>query len=729
MTRAGLWGILLACGLLQACPAHAQDKTQQQTGDKIPVLLQADEITYDRDLGVVTARGHVEIARGDRVVHADTVSYNEKAQTVTASGNVSLTDEHGNTVFADYVELTKDLKEAAIESIRMLLSDKSRLAANSGKRTGGNLNEFNYAVYSPCQLCAEDPTRAPLWQIKAVKVTYDEAAHKIEYEDATFELFGVPVLYTPYFEHPDGTVKRASGVLTPQFGLSSKLGAHVQIPYFWAISPDKDLTIAPIFSTNEYPVMLGTYRQRVQDGLFSITLSGTLSDENEPSVGINEDDFRGHISGNGLFDIDQNWRWGFDINRATDKTYERLFDFSDDRSLTSRAYAEMFDGRNYASIQTYSFYSTRAEDVNDETPIVTPLMDYNYVSEPVALSGYFTFDADAMVLTRVSGLDTRRISLNGGWRMPVTSSWGDVTTISATVRADLYQFNDLDPTSDDPNPHNVPTEDGVSGRLFPQLQVEWRYPFAGAHDGWHEVIEPIAAITAAPNKSNFGDIPNEDSLDVEFDDTNLFDPDRFAGLDRVDTGQRATYGLRWSFVTDGGGTGSVFVGQSYQFNEDANFALGSGLENHLSDVVGSVQVSPIEDFDLLYRFRYDTNSLRPRRNELLMSAGPSMLHLDLDYAFLASEADPASEFGDRQEIAGKLSSQFTDYWSGFIGGRYDIENTRILSYGIGIEYEDECFDVRTSVEREEFQDQERDPDWKVLFRIGLKNLGFTNDGF
>jgi LPS-assembly protein len=733
MTRAWVRGIVLACGLLQAFPGHAQekaqpDKTQQETGDKIPVLLQADEITYDRDLGVVTARGHVEIARGDRVVHADTVSYNEKAQTVTASGNVSLTDERGNTVFADYAELTKDLKEAAIESIRLLLSDKSRLAAASGKRTGGNINEFNYAVYSPCQLCAEDPTRAPLWQIKAVKVTYNEAEHKIQYEDATFELFGVPVLYTPYFEHPDGTVKRASGFLTPQFGISGKLGFHTQTPYFWAISPDKDLTIAPIFSTNEYPVMLGTYRQRVEDGLFRITLSGTLSDENEPSVGLNEDDFRGHIDATGRFDIDQNWRAGFDVARATDKTYERLFDFSDDRTLTSRAYAEMFDGRNYASFQSYYFYGTRATDVNDEAPIVAPLMDYNYVGDPVALSGYFTLDANAMVLSRVSGRDVQRVSLNGGWRMPYTSRWGDVTTISATMRADLYQFNDLDPNSDDPNPPG-PTEEGVSGRLFPQLSVEWRYPFARAHDGWQEVVEPIAAITAAPNKSNFGDIPNEDSLDIEFDDTNLFDPDRFAGLDQVDTGQRATYGLRWSFVTDGGGSGSVFVGQSYQFNEDVNFAVGSGLENNFSDIVGSVQVSPIEDFDLLYRFRYDTNSLSPRRNEVLISGGPQKLHIDLDYAFLSNKADPNAEFGDRQEIAGRISSQFTDYWSGFIGGRYDIESDRVLSYGGGVEYEDECFDIRFSLEREEFQDQERDPDWKVLFRIGLKNLGFEDEGF
>lgn len=712
-------GMVLAGALLLAAPAAGQNVAPAA---EIPVLLQADEVTYDRELGVVTARGSVEISRGDRVVHADTVSYNEKANTVTASGNVSLTDESGNTVFADYVELTRDLKEAAIASIRLLLEDKSRLAAASGRRTAGNVNELNNAVYSPCRPCAEDPMRAPLWQIKAVKVTYDEAAHRIEYEDAWLEFFGVPVAYTPYFSHSDGTVKRETGLLTPEFGLSSKLGFHVQTPFFWAIDTDKDLTFAPIFSTNEYPVAYGVYRQRVEDGEFGIAASATVTDENDPNAGLTAGDFRGHVDAYGRFDIDSNWRWGFDLERATDKTYERLFDFSDERSLTSRAFAEMFDGRSYAAFQGYSFQGTRAIDVNDQAPIVAPLIDYNWVGEPFAFGNYFTFDANAMVLSRIDGRDVQRLSVGGGWRLPYTSSWGDVTTLSASIRGDVYSFNDFNPaTPDDIDPPGG--DEDVSARLFPQVALEWRYPFVRHHDGWQEVLEPIASIVAAPNKTNFGDIPNEDSLDIEFDDTNLFEPDRFAGLDRVDTGQRANYGLRWSFLTDGGGHGSVFVGQSFQFNDDINFAVGSGLEDNLSDIVGSVQLSPIEDFDLLYRFRFDTNSLSPRRNEVLLSGGPPKLHLDLSYAFLAEEADPNADFGDRQEVYGKVSSQFTDYWSGFVAGRYDIEADRVLSYGFGVEYEDECFDLRVSLERNEFEDQERNPEWKAKFSIGLKNLG------
>ena len=40
--------------------------------------------------------------------------------------------------------------------------------------------------------------------------------------------------------------------------------------------------------------------------------------------------------------------------------------------------------------------------------------------------------------------------------MPYTSSWGDIYTISATMRADLYSFNDFDPATDDPNPDGPP---------------------------------------------------------------------------------------------------------------------------------------------------------------------------------------------------------------------------------------------------------------------------------
>src|SRR3546814_10110908 len=82
----------LALMLAAALPAVAQEIDVQNT----PVLLQADELIYNEDLGVVTARGNVEMSQGDRLLMADTVTYNQQADTVTASGNVSLMEPTGD---------------------------------------------------------------------------------------------------------------------------------------------------------------------------------------------------------------------------------------------------------------------------------------------------------------------------------------------------------------------------------------------------------------------------------------------------------------------------------------------------------------------------------------------------------------------------------------------------------------------------------------------------------
>src|SRR3546814_14862546 len=97
----------------------------------------------------------------------------------------------------------------------MRLPDNSRLIANSGVRREGSM-EVERAIYSPCNLCAEDPRRAPIWQIRAVRVIHDEENKNIIYRDAFLDIFGIPVAYTPYFSHPDPSVERRSGFLFPR---------------------------------------------------------------------------------------------------------------------------------------------------------------------------------------------------------------------------------------------------------------------------------------------------------------------------------------------------------------------------------------------------------------------------------------------------------------------------------------------------------------------------------
>ena len=725
-----IFATLLAANAVLGQDLPAPAPVVEGAPDRTPVLLSADQITYDESLGIVVASGNVEVSQNDRILLADSVSYNERAGTVTASGNVSLVEPSGEVMFANYVELTEDLREGVITNIRLLLTDRSRAAAAVGRRTGGNRTELDKGVFSPCNLCEDDPTRAPLWQIKAVKIIHDQEEKTIEYQDAWMEIYGLPVMYTPYMSHPDPTVKRKSGFLAPTFGASDELGFHTQIPYFWAISEDKDLTIKPIYTARQSIVMAGEYNQRVVDGVLRVDASATVAERTRVKSGVSEvnDEFRGHIDSYGRFDIDNHWRWGFDLNRATDKTYLRLYDLSNERTLTSRLFAEGFHSRNYAALQAFTFQGLRDSDNNSEAPIVAPLFDYNFVGEPGDFGGYYSLDANAMVLTRSDGRDSRRLSLRGGWTLPYTAPAGDVYTLDASLQLDGYNVDGVDPDSDDVDPSGQ-TESGFTGRVFPQLAFNWRYPFVRHHERFHEIFEPIAGFVVSPNGGNPGDIPNEDSRDLEFDDTNLFEGNRFTGLDRVDGGQRVNYGGRWSLYGNNGGFTSLFLGQSYAFSDNDAFTDGSGVEEQLSDIVGRVQISPSRYFDLLYRFRFDSDDLKGHRNEVALRVGPPALNLRLNYTFLDGESGIEEEFGQREEISGVVSSQITDTWSAALIARRDLVDDSWLSYGGGVTYSDECFTLRGSVVRSFYEDEEIEPQTKFLLTVEFKYLGALQTGF
>lgn len=692
----------------------------------IPALISADSVTYDKDLGVVTASGNVEISQDGRTLIADTVSYNLRTDVVTASGNVSLVEVSGDVLFADFVELTKNLREGFIRDIRVLLADRSRLAAVSGVRTGGNKTVFRKGVYSPCRLCPDAPSLTPLWQLKAVEIEHDQEEKVIRYRDAWLEIFGVPVLYTPYFEHPDPTVKRKSGFLAPVIGASEVLGTTYQQPYYWTLGPDQDFTFSPIFTTKQGIVSVGEYRQLFPNGRIDLRGSGTFADRENADGTINPDAFRGNIDSTIRFDLNENWRWGVDAQRATDDTYLRIYNFSSPRTLTSRAFAEGFDGRNYAAVNAYLYQGLRATDNDSESPIVLPLMDYNYISEPGIAGGKYTVDANFLALSRTEGRDSRRVSIGVGWELPYIGPLGDLYKFTARIQGDGYWVNENDPTTSNVNPSSSTGSD-LTGRFFPQFAAQWRYPWVRSSEGMHQVIEPIAQAVFAPNGSNPDEIPNEDSLDFEFDDTNLFSLNRFTGIDRVDPGTRFDYGLKWTVTGDSGGYASTFVGQSYRLSKADVFAQGSGVEDKLSDIVGRVQIRPTYDLNLLYRFRLDKDSLEFRRNEVDLSIGPPALNLDLGYISVTS-ASTGSEFADREELNWTLKSQITRDWSIFGAQRLDLGESQTRQVRIGATYKCDCFLLQVIAERNFFEDREIKPEDVIFFRIVFKNLGgFGND--
>lgn len=716
--------------------AEPQAGTPQSDAElrKTPALLQADEASYDEQTNVVTARGNVEISQGERILLADEVRYDLESDVITAEGNVSLLQPGGDVAFADRVQLTGDLRQGALRAFRALLTDNSRLAAASAVRSDDNRTEMRKGVFSPCQLCRDDPSKAPLWQLRAHRVVHDKEDKTISYRDAYLEFFGIPVLYTPYLEHPDPTKERQSGFLPPTIGSSDELGLTFQLPYYWAISRSSDLTLRPIFTTEQSVVGLGTYRRRFGNGQLELTLSGTqqqsIDDSNNP--GIDEGDFRGHIDALGQFNIDENWRWGFDVERSSDDTYLRVYDLDDtgERFLDSKVYAERFEGRNYFSAQTLAWQGLRRGDETDELPLALPELRYNFISEPGVAGGVAYAETSALNLQRLDGRDTRRLSTTVGWDLPHVDRLGGRTTLKTALHLDGYSYDGHSTQTNavDPDPTAFDLDDGTTGRAFPQIALQYAYPLVRHSAIGQEVLEPTVQVVAGPNGGNPDEIPNEDSRSFEFADDNFFDLNRFPGRDRVSSGQRIDYGVSYDFTTrDGSGSASAFLGQSYRINTDDALPESVGADDDFSDFVGSVQVSPVPYVDAAYRFRIDEDTLDLNRTEVAAYLGPPALNLNVNYSRLNND-ETLSAFGSREEIDVALRSRFARYWSAYVGHRRDLVANEALTTDFGLTYHDECFLIDFTAQRRFYTDRDLEPETRFLVRFSLKHLGQFTTG-
>ena len=680
------------------------------------VLIRAETLSHDQRTGAVTAAGKVEVTAGPYTLLADRVSFDPGEDRVRAAGNVALLQANGDVVFADELDLTDQLRNGFVSGIRVLMADRSRLAGLRADRQAGNRTELVNAVFTACDACAGDPD-PPVWQVKAARVIHNEAARRIDYEDARLEFFGLPVLYTPFFSHPDPTVDRQSGLLAPTYATSSHLGLQVEVPYYFNLAPHRDATFAPVFTGREGVVLAGEYRERTHAGAWRLEGSVTNPRERNGAVRTSGRDVRGHARASGRFDLGPGWRWGFDGARSTDDTYLRRYGISSENTLASNAYVEGFDGRNYAAVNAWAFQGLREDDIPGQTPLVLPMVDYLLVSDPGPQGQTVTIDANLMGLTRNRGTDSWRGSTAGTWRLPYTAPLGDVYTVSASLRGDAYVVSGVP----DPNAPQGPTENGFVGRVLPRVAVDWRFPLVRPGPSADLLLEPVVALIVAPRGGNPDKIPNEDSLSFEFDDTNLFSASRFPGLDRWESGPRLNYGLRFG-AYGASSSATALLGQTLRDRDPTLFDQRSGLQTGPSDYVGRVHIAT-PNVDYFQRLRMDQESFSLRRNEIGLRVGGDDLNFTTGYVFLSEELS-TENLGRREELSLSGRAPLGNGWRIDAQSRYDLSDPGgLLLAGVGLVYECDCMQFSIDLTRRLTSDRDVPRSTTISLRLRLRHLG------
>ena len=723
--------IVLAAWPIAPGVARAQQNLIEQSFGSVdrkkPLLLQADNLIYDRKNDQVIAEGNVEVYYNDFSMVSDELIYDQKAGTLQAVGNVRIKEPDGAVVKADRIDLTDDFKDGFVRSLRIVTSEEERIAARRAYREEGETTVFEQGVYTPCKVCKDPSGDGPLWQIKARKIIHDKSEGNVYYEDATLEFLGLPIAYVPYFYHPDPTVARRSGFLAPSLRQSDDLGFAYEQPYYFAIAPNKDLTLAPVITTDAGTLIKGDWRHRLDTGQYRVLLAGVYDD----GVSVNaptDNSFRGTVETQGSFRIGSFWNWGWDITAETDDTFRRFYklDEKTETERTSKIFLIGQSDRNYFSATAYNFVNLTGRtdpfgrDLSDRDTLVHPVIDYNYIADEPVLGGELAWDTNIVSLSSDDGPESHKIVSEVGWRRTLTDPLGQRVTPFAQARGDIYDFTSyqfLDQSEQIvTRPSDTFTRQVVTGG------ADYRFPLV-KHSSWgSQVVEPVAQVIFRADNEDGTLPPNEDAQSLVFDDTLLFDIDKFSGYDRLETGTRANYGVQYTLQSHYGFSMRAVAGQSYQLAGANPFDAGSGLEDDQSDYVAGMYLDAPGALRLVAQARFDEDTFDVRRLDLTGSGEVGPVKGAVNY--VKAEPQPGlGVFEDREELLASAALQVSDLWSVFGHVRYNFEIDEALEQSIGVKYTCECFMMSVKYTKSEILDRDIRPEETVLVAFEFKNLG------
>lgn len=366
----------------------------QEKKDKL--VVESKELVYDKDKNTVSASGNAQLYYQGRVLEADKVTYDRNTSRVYAEGNAKLTEADGQVAYGDKFELTDDFKDGFIDSLRVVTIDMTRFAAPRAERSDGETTVFEKGTYTACEACKDDPSKPPLWQVRAKRIIHKNEERMVYYEDATLEFYGVPIAWVPYFSAPDATVKRKSGFLAPRYVFSTALGYGISVPYFWNLAPNYDLTITPTLLSRQGVLGSVEWRHRLVNGSYNIRASGIFQQDRSAysagPYGAGDKTFRGSIESTGKFLINEKWSWGWDATLLSDKWFQQNyknhtnsasgFDFTGYyytgfREATTTAYLMGQGERSYFETRGYYFRGLSYTDWQRVQPVVLPVTDYD----------------------------------------------------------------------------------------------------------------------------------------------------------------------------------------------------------------------------------------------------------------------------------------------------------------------------------------------------------------
>jgi LPS-assembly protein len=693
----------------QLAPSEALE-LPEPTDDRLVLTADQAELTQD---GLSTLAGTVRLVKGGSRLEAQALSYDPQTQQVKLAAE-SLFRNRDLIVRSQRAELDLANETGAFHGTEFTLVGRSaRGAAETIRLAKDGTVDVSDVYYTTCA------PGSKAWFLEASDIELDRKEGLGRAKHARLRFGYVPVLYLPYFQFPIDD-RRRTGLLFPTLGDSDNTGFDLRMPLYLNLAPNYDAMITPRYMSER-----GT--QVATEGRYLSSRETAQATYEYLDRDERTDERRSFFSFHhrGL------------VNRRL--AAETLYgDVSDTR------YFEDLSGRLEAASITHL---ERSAQLTYAAPAAYSVMarvtDYQTVSETALLDPLTGVPNPGLEpYQRLPEIRVDAITPGAKWgtRLGITSQYANFVHRSLTNGQRL----DIDPFMRFVSDHSawyaasqldvrytryVVAEPGATlTRTLPQFSLEGGLRFervTGA--GELQTLEPRLYYLHVPFRDQAG-LPQFDSGEPDFDFVQLFERNRYSGVDRISDANHLALALTSRLLDPGDGTQrlSASVGQIYRF-EDTRVALADCTTNCTADQGGTDFIGEL-DYRLPYDLRFTTTGQWSQdRNEIIR--GSAGLH----YRSARRRADFSYRFREVLPLTGGSLEQLDLSGSTPLFGpisalgrwRYSRDDDRTLEALAGLEFQTCCWALRTAYRRYQFN---TDQDYTTGIYLQLELRGLTRIG-
>ncbi|WP_425635682.1 LPS assembly protein LptD [Vibrio owensii] len=640
--------------------------------------------------------GNVEVTQGPKKITADSVTLHQQDNVVVAEGNVTFND---GKVKARSDRVTNDINQDTFSlenTDYQFLCQQGRGTAAYIARTGQSVYELEDGSITSC------PQGDNSWRLVASGIDVDQDEETATLHHPRFEVLDVPVFYVPYLTMPIGDTRK-TGFLFPSMSYGSSDGMEVELPFYWNIAPQYDMTITPLYMQKRGNKLDTDFRY-----LTNGWGDGEIKGEYMSSDKKYDDESRWgyQFKHDGI--INKQWVVSLDYSKVSDIDYFRDLDSDignrEDGQLLQEGEVQYRSDFWDASLRVRDFQVLLQED--NQPYRLLPQLDLNYYTP--LWGNYVNFD----VKSQVSSFDTddiakpnaTRVHVEPGITIPLSNSWATWTT-EARVLSTYYSqdLKDITDTKLDENVSRVIPEFRTHARMYLERDTSWI-------NGYTQTLEPQLQYLYVPDEDQ-SNIYNYDTTLLQTDYYGLFRSRKYSGIDKIASANQLSYGASTRFFDDDYKERlNISFGQIYYFDKKTKL---SNIPSSSDDTTNYSSWAIETDFNyndyLFYhggiQYDIDLSSMQLANSTLEYQFDGGFIqanyrYVTLDYITTSIQnPDDSDEITDWSRVTRKGISQaglvaaydIDQNWSASGQYYYDLNENNSLEWLASLRYQSDCW--------------------------------------